>query len=102
VIQFEVRRMEEEAKSLIANLSKAVAMEPTFARAFLKTVFEGKLTATPVETEGGPRFQVEGTASLARMLAIELEVGMRKPTNKFASPRGFEPLGAPVRFVLVA
>jgi hypothetical protein len=60
------------------------------ARALLERIFDGKLTATPVETEDGPRFLVEGVASLSKMLALEGEVGQQKPTVKFASPGGFE------------
>ncbi len=63
--------MEEEAKKLIADLRTAAAMEPSKARALVERIFDGKLTATPVETEDGPRFLIEGTASLAQMLALE-------------------------------
>ena len=88
---FEVRRMEEEAKKLIADLRTAAALEPAKARALVARIFDGTLTATPVETDDGPRFQMEGTASLARMLAVEGGVGQQKPQDKFVSPGGFEP-----------
>jgi site-specific DNA recombinase len=91
-IQFEVRRMEAEAKRLIADLGAAAAMEPSRARAFLSTLFDGTLTARPVETEDGPRVQIEGTASVARMLAAETSGGRTNPPRKFASPTGFEPV----------
>lgn len=70
--------MEEEAKKLIADLRTAAAMEPSKARALVERIFDGKLTATPVETEDGPRFPMEGVASLAQMLAIEGEGGSAK------------------------
>ena len=89
-ILFEVRRMEEEARKLIADLRTAAAMEPK-ARALLERIFDGKLTASRVETEDGSRFLMEGTASLAHMLALEGEVGMQKPSLKSASPAGVEP-----------
>src|SRR5580698_7594099 len=89
-IAFEVRRMEEEAKKLIADLRTAAAMEPSKARALVARIFDGKLTATPVETEDGPRFLIEGVASMARMLAIEGEGGQQKPPDKYVSPAGVE------------
>jgi hypothetical protein len=63
-------------------------MEPSKARALVARIFDGKLTATPVETEDGPRFLMEGTASLVPMLAIEGEGGQQKPPDKYVSPAG--------------
>lgn len=63
--------MEAEAKSLIADLKTAVAMDPVRARKFLTTVFDGKLTATPIDTDSGARLQIAGQASLAAMLVAE-------------------------------
>jgi hypothetical protein len=80
--------METEAKKLIADLRVAVAMEPSKARAFISAIFDGKLTATPMQTEDGPRFQVEGNASVARMLALELPGGKQNPPPQFRVPRG--------------
>jgi site-specific DNA recombinase len=92
-IAFEVRRMEEEAKKLIADLRTAAAMEPSKARALVERIFDGKLTATPVETEDGPRFLMEGVASMAQMLAIEGEGGQQKPPDKYVSPGSFSVCG---------
>jgi Recombinase zinc beta ribbon domain/Recombinase len=51
-ILFEVRRMEEEARKLIADLRTAAAMEPTKARALLERIFDGKLTGEPRRDRG--------------------------------------------------
>lgn len=79
--------MEAEARKLIADLGTAAAMEPSRARAFLSTLFDGELTARPVETEDGPRFQVEGTASVARMLVMENRGGRTNPPEN-SRPQG--------------
>lgn len=91
VILLEVRRMDEEAKKLIADLRAAAAMEPVRARALLARILDRKVTATPIEIEDGPRFRMEGLASLARMLTVEGEGGEQKPPSKSASTAGVEP-----------
>jgi hypothetical protein len=60
-------------------------MNPSKARAFISAIFDGKLTATPIQTEDGPRFQVEGNASVARMLALELPGGQQNPPTNSRS-----------------
>jgi DNA invertase Pin-like site-specific DNA recombinase len=96
-IQLEAKRMEAEAKRRLVALREALDRNPKEARAIIAAAFEGKLTATPIETPDGPRFQIEGTASLGRMLAIESDAeGVTKnPPEKFASPGGPEPLWNP-------
>ncbi len=78
------------ANEINADLRTAASLEPSKARALVARIFDGTLTATPVETDDGPRFQMEGTASLARMLAVEGGVGQQKPQDNFVSPGGFE------------
>jgi len=83
--------MEAEAKRLIADLGTAATMEPSRARAFLSTLFGGPLTATPVETEDGARVQIDGTASVARMLAVETSgVGPTSPKIRVPTRTNFE------------
>lgn len=108
-VQLEVRRMEVEAKARILQLREALEANPKEARAFLGAVFGGRLTATPLVDQRGPRFLIEGTASVGRMLAYESEASgrsgpnlpdfcsetsegvIKNPPEKFASPGGFEP-----------
>lgn len=62
-----------------ARCSSPNCAEPSKARALLERIFDGKLTASPVETTNGPRFKVEGTASLARMIVVDREGGEQTP-----------------------
>ena len=71
VIALEVRRREAESRKLLADLRRAAQLEPAKARKLLVRVFDGKLTARPVDTESGPRFQLEGTASWKRMTTLD-------------------------------
>jgi hypothetical protein len=66
-------------------------MEPSRARAFLSTLFGGTLTARPVETVAGPRVQIEGTASVARMLAVETSGGRTNPPENSRPRRDSNP-----------
>lgn len=94
-ISFEVRRMEEEAKKLIADLRQAAELEPSKARELLVRIFDGKLTATPQDTTDGPRFLIEGIASLAHMRIVEGDPGQQKP------PRNVRPYVDEFRTALV-
>jgi hypothetical protein len=88
VIALEVRRLEAESRKLLADLRQAAQLEPAKARELLVRVFDGKLTARPVDTESGPRFQLEGTASWKRMTTLDALGGEQKPPQKYASPAG--------------
>lgn len=90
-ITFELARMEADAKKLVANLRKTVNLAPDRARAFLEAVFDGKLTATPVETEAGPRFQVEGRASLVPMLTADFAQVSENPCGILRPRRDSNP-----------
>ena len=93
-IKLEVSRMEAECRSRVERLQEAMDRNPKEARAILDAIFGGKLTATPLVDRYGPRFVVEGVASVGRMLAYECEPsegGSKNPPEKFASPAGVEP-----------
>jgi len=59
-----------------------MSAEQKEARAVINAAFDGKLTATPLMTASGPRFQIEGTASLGRMLALEHDFSPPDRVNK--------------------
>jgi hypothetical protein len=59
--------------STVVKLAEALGLKLQLAG------FDGQLTARPVETEDGPRFQIEGTASVARMLVMENRGGRTNP-----------------------
>ena len=81
-ISLELRRMESEAKKRLLDLRGALERNPAEARAVLEGIFDGKLVAHPIDTPDGRRFQVEGTASVGKMLISEF--------SNSASPTGFE------------
>jgi hypothetical protein len=72
-IELELRRYEAEARSRMELLADALERRPKEARAILSAIFGGKLTATPLVDRHGPRFIVEGDASVGKMLAYECE-----------------------------
>ncbi len=74
-IDLEIRRYEEEARARVAHLQEVLRSTPKQARALLSAIFGGKLTARPLVDRHGPRFVIEGEASVARMLAYEEEQG---------------------------
>ena len=76
--------MEADAQKLMADIRETLAQNPREARAVLSTIFDGKITFTPIEMPEGKRFQVEGSASTGRLLAVEAGVSKR------ASPAGVE------------
>ena len=84
-IDFQIRRMEADAKKIVADIKETLAKSPKEARDVLSTIFDGRITFTPVEVPEGKRFQLEGQASTGRLHAVEAGVSKR------ASPEGFEP-----------
>jgi hypothetical protein len=88
-LSLEVRRLEAESRKLLADLRRAAQLEPDKARELLVRLFDGKLTARPVETAVGTRFELAGTASLKRMTTFDaLLGGEQKPPQISASPAG--------------
>ncbi len=91
-LSLEVRRLEAESRKLLGDLRRAAELEPEKARELLVRLFDGKLTARPVETDVGTRFELAGMASLKRMTTFDaLLGGEQKPPLISASPAGFEP-----------
>ncbi|MBX3230688.1 MAG: recombinase family protein [Labilithrix sp.] len=91
-MSLEVRRMEAEAKARLAGLREMLERNPREARTLLSTIFDGKLTATPVKMPDGPRLQVEGRASVGRMLALEAEgLVIQTPQTKWRPQRDSNP-----------
>ena len=84
-IDFQLRRMEADAKKIVANVQETLARNPSEARDLLATIFDGRITFTPVDADEGKRFQLGGMGSTGRLLVVEAGVSKR------ASPEGFEP-----------
>ena|SRR6478736_793051 len=88
-IDLEVRRLEREARGRIAELRTVLERNPDEARALMRSVFDGPITCTAIQTSAGKRFQIEGSAVIGPIFAGEAGV------SNVASPRGFEPLLQP-------
>ncbi len=86
-IELEIRRMEADARRRLTDLRGALGRNADAAREVLRAIFEAPLRSTPVQTPEGRRFQIEGTASVGKMLATEF--------SNVASPTGFEPVLQP-------
>ena len=86
-IQLEIRRMEGEVRKRLQDLRGMIERNPAEARKVVQTIFAGPLRFSPVKTEDGKRYQIEGEASVVKMLTGEGPVSC---TNE-ASPAGFEP-----------
>jgi hypothetical protein len=73
--------MESEAKKRISDLREMLGRNQEEARRVIEALLaDGKLVCTPVETNEGRRFRIEGTAVLGKLLCSEF--------SKSASPRG--------------
>lgn len=69
VLDLEVRRLEVEARKRIADLRGLCRKRPEEARKALEALLDGPLTMTPVETEAGPRYSVEGRLATGLILS---------------------------------
>lgn len=67
VIDFEVRRLEKEARTRLADLAGLIERNPTEARKALEAVFTGPLTFTRVNK----RYEIKGTAAVGTMFTTE-------------------------------
>lgn len=65
VLDLEVRRLEKEARARLVELRGALQRNPDEARAAVAAVVGGGLVMTPVDTDDGRRFRVEGEVALA-------------------------------------
>jgi site-specific DNA recombinase len=81
-IDLEVHRLEREARARIAELRDAFGRNPDEARAFMRSVFDGPITCTPIETSAGKRFQIEGSAVIGRFFLRP------KPVSVTLRPQG--------------
>ena len=86
-IQFELRRMEAEARKRLEELKGTLTRKPEQAREVISMLFEGPIKLMPIETPEGKRFWVEGSANLWALFAAGC--------LKSASPAGFETLPIP-------
>ena len=90
-ISLEVHRLRREARERIQGVRETLTRNPTEGRRVVEAVFEGPLKATRIQTPDGPRFQIEGTASVGKMLVGEFG----NPPFSSASPAGLRTLSTP-------
>jgi hypothetical protein len=71
VLSLEVRRLEKETVSRLDELRDVFARNPREARKVIERLLDGgKLTFTPLQTEQGKRYQIEGRVTLGEVLQI--------------------------------
>lgn len=71
VIDLEVRRLEKEARRRLGELRGLLGRNPKEARKALEAVCQGPLMLTPVRTDAGQRYQVEGNAAIGAVFTTE-------------------------------
>lgn len=59
----EVRTLEQEARSRLADLRGLLTRRPAEARRTLEALFKGPVTFTPATVEGAPRFELSGVVN---------------------------------------
>lgn len=65
-----VRRLEEETVTRLDELRDVFTRNPREARKLERLLDGGKLTFTPLQTEQGKRYQIEGRVTLGEVLQI--------------------------------
>jgi len=86
-VHVQLDRLEEEARKRIQNLRGLLDRNPDEGKEVIRAVFEEPLKVTPIETDEGKRFWIEGSASIRQMLTTD-----RGCLNE-ASPTGHAQLG---------
>ncbi len=71
VLDLEVRRLEKEARSRLANFQRLLSSNVAEGRTALEKLFDGPLRFTPTQTDDGRRYLVEGTAAVGSMFTTE-------------------------------
>ena len=85
-IEHHLDRIARRARAAIENMRKTFEHQPEQARELVGVLFDGKIVFRPIDTPGGPRFELEGLAAPGRLLAVEGAAGVLKG----ASPAGVE------------
>ncbi len=70
-LTLQLDRLEAEARKRIQNLRGLLDRNPDEGREVIQAVFEEPLKVTPIETDEGKRFWIEGSASIRHMLTTD-------------------------------
>jgi hypothetical protein len=70
VFSLEVRRLERETLRRLNELRDVFVRNPQSARKVMERVLDGKLTFSPVESNDGKRYRIEGPVTLGEMLDL--------------------------------
>lgn len=81
-VDLECARLERDARARIADLKRLLAGDPAQAHRAMEALFDGPLRFTPLRTDDGPAYRIEGRIATGAVLSL---------APKEASPRGFEP-----------
>jgi site-specific DNA recombinase len=71
VIGSELSVLEKEARHRLDNLREVLGRNPEEARKAVGALLEGPLTFTPVQTEGGKRYQIQGSIATGALFTTE-------------------------------
>ena len=106
-VHVQLDRLEEEARKRIQDLRGLLERNPEEGREVIRAVFEEPLKVTPVETNDGKRYWIEGRASIRQMLTtdrgclnsaspagrVQLGTRNRRGWTRLATRRGWWRLG---------
>lgn len=71
VIGSELSVLEKEARRRLDNLREVLGRNPEEARKAVGALLDGPLTFTPVETEGGKRYEIQGSVATGALFTTE-------------------------------
>lgn len=73
VVELEVRRLEREARDRLRQFRRLFEENPAEGRKALEALVDGPLRFTPVETDEGKRYQIEGTVALGNVFTTDCD-----------------------------
>jgi site-specific DNA recombinase len=87
VLDLEVRRLEREARTRLADFQTLLSGNVAEGRRALEALFDGPLRFTPTQTDDGRRYLIEGTAAVGSMFTTEgVPKGIRTPVTALKGP----------------
>ena len=87
VLDLEVRRLEREARTRLANLQGLLGRNVVEGRKALEALLDGPLRFTPVQTKDGRRYEITGAAAVGFLCTTDcVPKGIRTPVTALKGP----------------
>jgi site-specific DNA recombinase len=87
VLDLEVRRLEREARTRLADLQGLLSRNVMEGRKALEALLTGPLRFTPVQTKDGRRYEITGAAAVGAFCTTEsVPKGIRTPVTALKGP----------------